>query len=145
MPDTENLPPQFIAFDWGARHIGVAVIVTAQQISTPLKTLSAERGLAKKEDLEELLTDYNPQGFVVGLPTNMDGSESRETKRARRFGDWLERQYQLPVHYTDERLSTREAIDRQGDPKADHSLAAMVIGETWLADQRNGPCRSSEN
>ena len=69
--------------------------------------------------------DHAPDVLVVGLPLNMDGSSSTETKHARRMGQHLSARYDLPVVYMDERLTTREAIDRSENPNPDHSLAAL--------------------
>ena len=62
--------------------------------------------------VDELVRDHAPEILVIGLPLNMDGSMSTETKHARRLGQHLGNRYDLPVTYIDERLTTREAIDR---------------------------------
>ena len=72
---------------------------------------------------------------MVGLPLNMDGSESPSSARARKFARRLHGRFGLPVAMVDERLSTREARERTGqsgpDPKVD-SMAAVVIAEGYL-------------
>ena len=117
------------------RHIGIAVVKDDPRIAIPLKTLPATRGEIDRTTLDALVTEQNPQLFVIGLPLNMDGSPSPESRRARRFGAYLARHYQSEVIYVDERLTTREAIDRSNNPNPDHSLAALVIAETWLSQQ----------
>ena len=49
------------------------------------------------------------RSLLVGLPLNMDGSESELSRRARTFGNRLNGRFNLPVEMVDERLSTREA------------------------------------
>lgn len=117
------------------RHIGVALITKSTHVAVPLKTLDANRGQIDHPQADELVHDHDPEVLVVGLPLNMDGSMSAETKRAQRFGRHLGNRYNLPVAYMDERLTTREAVDRSESPKPDHSLAALVIAEAWLAEQ----------
>ncbi len=41
--------------------------------------------------------------WVVGLPVHLDGRESRKSKEARRFGQWLTEITALPVEFFDER------------------------------------------
>ena len=117
------------------RHIGVALVTQSDLVAIPLKTLDAKRGRIDHAQVDELVRDHSPDVLVVGLPLNMDGSTSTETKHARRLGQHLCDRYDLPVAYTDERLTTREAIDRTENPNPDHSLAALVIAESWLAEQ----------
>lgn len=72
----------------------------------------------------------------MGLPLNMDGSESQLSAEARGFGEQLARQTQLPVTMTDERLTSREAQARaeaQGSRASEHAIAASLIAESYLA------------
>ena len=120
------------------RHVGVALVTPPAQVTIPLKTLDAKRGLIDHDEVDELVRDHAPDVLVIGLPLNMDGTVSTETKRAKRFGVHLAKRYDLPVSFVDERLTTREAIDRSENPKPDHSLAALVIAEAWLSEQTVG-------
>ena len=124
-----------LVFDWGMRHIGVALITKSTHVAIPLKTLDAKRGQINHAQADELMRDHSPDVLVVGLPMNMDGSTSTETRHAQRLGLHLGNRYDLPVAYMDERLTTREAIERSENPNPDHSLAALVIAEAWLAEQ----------
>ena len=117
------------------RHIGVALISKSTHVAIPLKTLDAKRGQIDHAQADELVHAHAPEVLVVGLPLNMDGSTSTETKHAQRLGQHLGTRYSLPVAYMDERLTTREAVDRSENPNPDHSLAALVIAEAWLAEQ----------
>ena len=120
------------------RHIGIAwVISSPAAIATPLQTLSAKQGAVAHDQLDALVADHAPNLFVVGLPLNMDGTPSTQTKRAKRFGNHLSKRYHRSVEFVDERLTTREAIDRTNNPKPDHSLAALVIAETWLHERHS--------
>ena len=115
--------------------MGVALVTKSAHVAVPLKTLDANRGRIDHDQVDELVRDHAPDVLVVGLPLNMDGSASTETRHARRMGQHLSTRYELPVAYMDERLTTREAIDRSENPNPDHSLAALVIAEAWLAEQ----------
>ena len=117
------------------RHVGVALVTKSDHVAIPLKTLNARRGQIDHTQVDELVRDHSPEVLVVGLPLNMDGSTTTETKHARRLGQHLGNRYNLPVMYIDERLTTREAIDRSENPNPDHSLAALVIAESWLSEQ----------
>lgn len=123
----------------------MAVGQTITRTASPLPELKARDGVPDWEELEKLLNEWKPGACVVGLPFNMDGSESEMSERARRFANRLHGRYGLPVHLVDERLSSREAreIGRgnaaqmgKGFNERRHvdSVAAQVILESWLGE-----------
>ena len=137
---------QFLGFDFGLKRIGVAVGQTLTNEARPLLTLAAKDGEPDWREIKTLLEDWNPTALVVGLPYNIDGSNQPLTESADRFAKQLIEHFDLPVHYVDERLSSREAQDRlrnarqsgQARRKAAHKLdaiAASVILESWLRIQ----------
>ena len=124
-----------IGFDFGLRHIGGCVGQFVRKTASPLTTLAAKDGSPNWQAVKTLLDEWKPVRLVVGLPLNMDGTESEMSERARSFGDQLERRYQIPVAMVDERLSTRAAREAAELDKGatSHELAAVLIVESWLA------------
>lgn len=121
-----------LVFDFGLKHIGVAVALPAQNLARGLTTIQATGGDPLWRDLDALIAEWRPTQLVVGDPLNMDGTASDMATRARCFGNRLQDRYTLPVAFADERLTTFEAESRGVDAKGIHALAAQVIGETWL-------------
>ena len=117
-----------LAFDFGLKFIGVAVAERRHGTATPLSTVRARDGIPVWDRLDALVREWEPEGFVVGLPLNMDDTESDMSAAARRFGAKLQTRYDIGVEFVDERLSTFEAIQRGGS----HETAASIIAETWL-------------
>ena len=117
-----------LAFDFGLKYIGVAVAERRHGTATAITTLRAREGVPVWDRLDALVRDWEPEGFVVGLPLNMDDSESDMSVAARRFGARLGHRYGIGVEFVDERLSTFEAAQRGGS----HETAALIIAETWL-------------
>ncbi len=130
-----------LAFDYGEKHIGVAVGQTLTGTANPLESIRVSNAKPDWTAISRIVDTWQPGALVVGLPLNMDGSEQRVTRRARRFGNQLLGRYELPVHLVDERLSTREARDRlasEGRAGADdHPVAAQIILESWLNDRKS--------
>lgn len=129
-----------MAFDYGLKNIGVAVGQTVTQTGTELPALSARDGIPQWDQIEKLLNEWQVGTILVGLPLNMDDSESELSKRARKFGNRLHGRFGIDVHWVDERLSTREAKaeaaerghrGNYGDEPID-SIAARIILESWL-------------
>ena len=117
-----------LAFDFGLKTIGVAVTEPRAGTASALGTVRARNGIPAWDALDKLVREWRPEGFVVGLPLNMDDTESEMSQAARRFGGRLGERYGIAVAFADERLSTFEAVGRGGG----HATAAQIIAETWL-------------
>nr|VFJ97879.1 MAG: putative holliday junction resolvase [Candidatus Kentron sp. LFY]VFK00481.1 MAG: putative holliday junction resolvase [Candidatus Kentron sp. LFY]VFK19224.1 MAG: putative holliday junction resolvase [Candidatus Kentron sp. LFY] len=130
-----------LGFDPGSKRIGVAVGQTLTETANPLGTVAVRGNTPDWEAIDGLVTAWEPDGLVVGLPLNMDGTEQTMTRTARRFCNQLAHRYGLPVYGADERLSTREAKGRlfsEGRLHAeDDSVAAQIILETWFSEWKN--------
>ena len=124
-----------LAFDFGLRSIGVATGQTRTGTATPLTHLRARDGVPDWDAVARLLETWKPDVVVVGLPLDMDGSESEMCRRAQRFGRRIKGRFGHTVEFQDERLSSREAWDRlpMDSKRSDtHGVAAQVILEDWL-------------
>lgn len=133
----------YIAFDFGTKKIGVAVGQTITLSANALDNLMASNGVPNWSEVQHLIDEWRPVGFVVGIPINMDGSEQGVTQKARQFANALKEQTQLPVYEVDERLTTVEAKQRLfdlGGAKALKTMsidgfAAKLILESWLSNK----------
>ena len=125
-----------LAFDYGTQKIGVASGNMLLGTATPLKALPCKNTQPNWDDIAALLKEWEPEALVVGLPLNMDGSDSESTARARKFANRLHGRFGKKVWLGGERLSTREARERTGIQKADSrvdSMAAVIIAEGFFA------------
>jgi len=132
-----------LGFDYGRRRIGVAVGSRASGSTEPLDWVACRDGKPDWAAIGRLVAEWKPAILVVGLPYNIDGSESEMSGAARRFGNRLGARFGLPVEFIDERLSSREAGARlleqrrrgeRGRLRKHHldEAAAAVILQSWL-------------
>ncbi|WP_299597553.1 Holliday junction resolvase RuvX [uncultured Microbulbifer sp.] len=132
-----------LAFDFGTRSIGLAYGQSLTGSARELEPLPAKDGKPDWDRVQRIVKEWQPQVLLVGLPLNMDGSESEFGARARKFGQRLHGRLGLPVEYADERLSTRAAKDeaRERGHRGDYanqpvdSIAARIFLEDWLRQQ----------
>jgi putative Holliday junction resolvase len=130
-----------LAFDFGARRVGVAVGELAIGIAHPLQTLRAVSDRARLDVVAKLVEEWSPSLLVVGLPQHMNGDEHGLSDRCRRFAFKLERRFGLDVRLVDERLTSRAAaqsLASAGVHGHDQSelldqVAAMHILETYFS------------
>jgi putative Holliday junction resolvase len=116
-----------MAFDFGARRVGVAVGNTLLRQAQPLQTLALQ-GDARFAAIGALLREWQPAALVVGVPFHPDGAAHENTLRARRFGRQLQGRFGLPVHEVDERYTTTEAR-AEGAADVDAASAAVILDQ----------------
>ena len=124
-PSTQ--PLTFLAFDFGARRVGVATGNSLTRTATPLTTVTVD-GEARMAAIATLIAEWRPAALVVGVPRHPDGAAHVNTERARRFGRELNVRFGLPVHEVDERYTTVEA-QAAGAADADAAAAALILDQ----------------
>ncbi|MBF7691022.1 MULTISPECIES: Holliday junction resolvase RuvX [Acinetobacter] len=132
-------PKMIMAFDFGTQKMGIAVGQQAIASVNPLPLFPMKDGIPQWDQLLKIVKTWQPDIFLVGLPLNMDDTESDLSLRARKFARRLRHQTNIETWMVDERLTTREAREdlahyqQQGRGKsiAADSLAASLFIESW--------------
>ncbi len=119
------LPQTFLAFDFGARRVGVACGNTLLRTAQALTTVAKE-GEARFAAIASLLKEWQPAALVVGVPRHPDGAAHENTRRAERFARQLHGRFKLPVHEVDERYTTTAARE-SGAADLDAAAAALIL------------------
>lgn len=101
-----------MGFDFGLKSIGVAVGQRVTRSGSPLMRLKARQGIPIWELLDQLIKEWKPSEFVVGIPLKMDGSEQPVTQHAKSFARTLKKRYHIPTFGVDERLTTVSAREK---------------------------------
>lgn len=96
--------------DVGTKTIGLAVCDAGWSFAGPAETIRRTKFTADLERLRSFVDRAQIVGLVVGLPLNMDGSDSPRTQSVRAFARNLA-PLGLPVLLWDERWST-QAVER---------------------------------
>lgn len=101
-----------ICFDFGLVRTGVAIGNTITCTAMPECTLYSKNNQPDWAAISRLFNTWKPSQLVVGLPTNVDGSDTHVTAAVRRFCNQLNGRYQLPVTQENEQYSSIEAAQR---------------------------------
>ena len=99
---------RFLGVDYGTRRVGLA-FGDELGVATPLPALTVADPRKRWDDLARVLKERRIDEVVIGLPLNMNGSEGFKAREARDFGERIKREFGLPVHWVDERLTSHMA------------------------------------
>lgn len=138
IPSFDNVK-SLMAFDFGTQKFGIAIGQTLIESSTPLPLFPVQDGIPDWEKLHQIIQQWQPDLFLVGLPLNMDDTESELSLRARKFARRLRHQTQIATFMLDERLSSREARNRQQHTQGNYkkiatdSLVACLLLDQWYS------------
>jgi len=137
---------RYLSLDIGDATIGIAVSdllgLTAQGVETIRRTEFS----ADLDRLAQLVQEYEPVGFVAGLPKHMNGDEGTRCDIVRAFmTEVAERFPTIEIHYWDERLSTVAAarsliaadVSRKKRRKVIDKMAAVYILQGFLDRQQH--------
>ena len=98
-----------LSFDYGLKKIGLAVGNDFVKTARDLTTIFCSKGAPDWVQLDKVIREWQPDLLLLGLPLNMDGTESELCKQVRSFGNQLKNRYNLDIYYEDERLSSNQA------------------------------------
>ena len=117
-------------------RIGVAVGQSLTGTANPVTTIRTINTKPDWNKIAALIDEWKPEALVVGLPYNMDDTETEVAEQAKRFARQLHGRFHLPVHMVDERLTSLEAgrnLGKEAEQSGElDAAAAKLILETWL-------------
>jgi putative Holliday junction resolvase len=152
------LTNRILGLDVGDKTIGVAVSDPLCVIATGVTTI--ERVGIRKDagKVIDYIREYGCDTVVIGLPLNLDDSDSVQTQKVREFRVMLENKLRslgplsrVRVCWQDERYSTEEAeevliaanMSRQDRTKIIDRQAAIVILQRYLDSKSSSISNSS--
>lgn len=98
-----------LAVDYGERRTGVAVSDEIGITAQGLETIEVEDESEIPSRVANIARETRAETIVVGLPLNMNGTESEKSRKVREFGALLAEETSLPVVFRDERMTSKQA------------------------------------
>ncbi len=118
--------------DVGTKTIGLAYCDAGWTIATPAETIRRTKFGADLEALRKVVASQSIRGLVLGLPLNMDGTDSPRTQAIRAFARNL-KPLDLPILLWDERWSTAAVTRTLLDADASRARRAEVVDKMAAA------------
>ncbi len=123
---------RLVGLDVGTKTIGVALCDAGWSFATPAELIRRGKFAADLARLRALAEAQSVTGIVVGLPLNLDGSESPRTQSVRAFARNLE-PLGLPILLWDERWSTQAVTRALIDADASRAKRAELVDKMAAA------------
>jgi putative pre-16S rRNA nuclease len=138
---------RILGIDYGERRIGLAVSDPTATIAQPLPPILRRRGKRPPvQSILDIMTEYDVEQVVVGLPLTLEGGDSEWTTEVRAFADRLEERSGRTVSLLDERMTSVMAeravrslgLKRRERERKDRidTAAALIILQLFLSRSR---------
>ncbi len=135
---------RILGIDYGDSKIGLAVSDPLQITAQILDNYRIRGKNEDKEYFKKIVSEYEIEEIVLGLPLRMDGTSGPRVEKTKSFAQWLKKFLKVPIIYWDERLTTRQAIGilsrqkikRKSKKVLEDQIAAVIILSSYLESKR---------
>lgn len=114
---------RLVAIDYGLKRTGLAATDPMQIIASPLETIPTEQLI---DWMHKYIQTEEVEGIVLGMPINLDGSETHTTVPVKKLYEKLQTLFpELTISLEDERFTSKLA------------QKTMIAGGMKKKDRRN--------
>ncbi len=129
-----------LAIDFGEVRVGLALSDLTCTIAKPYKTINYNDIDHLLIQLSDIIKENDVNQLVVGIPYNMKGEDTKQTKIVKDFVSIIKEKLDYDIDLVDERLTSMEAekLMHQMDIKVGHNkdkvdkIAASIILQEYL-------------
>jgi putative transcription antitermination factor YqgF len=124
-----------LALDFGSARTGVAVSDATGTLASPVGIVDRAASHTGLERIAELVSRYDAERVVVGLPLTLRGEHGVQARETEAFVEALRDRLAVPVESFDERFTTALAQQTAGRAPEDAVAAAHLL-QGWLERPR---------
>lgn len=137
---------KYLGVDYGDVRTGIAECDISGMLATGITTIK-EGGMRNTATrVAKEAEARSCKKIIIGLPKNMDGSEGERTEVIRAFAKILSELTDIPIDFSDERMSTMVAYRYLGETEtygkkrkaSVDTLSAEIILQGYIDKERNG-------
>lgn len=134
-----------IGIDYGDARVGIASADETGTLATAVCTVEVKGMRDAVKKVAEKARELGTELAVIGMPLNMNGSQSFRAEKTKAFAELLKAEAGVETEFVDERLSTVEAYTYLNitDYKSSRrrkiidALSAQIILQSYLDAQKN--------
>ena len=129
-----------LAIDHGTVRMGIAISDELKMIAQPLEFIPAEPFSGFLDRIKFLLSEYEVELLLLGMPRNMDGSYGDASIKVKEFESILKKSTTVPIKTFDERLTSVQAnraltqgrVKKKKKRKNVDAMAAAILLQSYL-------------
>ncbi|MHA6260334.1 Holliday junction resolvase RuvX [Sporosarcina sp. CAU 1771] len=133
---------RIMGLDVGSKTVGVAISDALGWTAQGIETIKIDESIENfgMTRINELVSEYEVSGFVVGYPKNMNNTIGPRGIASEEYAELLKEKFNLPVTLWDERLTTMAAektliqadVSRKKRKAVIDKMAAIMILQGYL-------------
>jgi|TARA_B100001175_G_scaffold309904_1_gene312222 putative Holliday junction resolvase len=120
--------------------MGIAISDELKMIAQPLEFIPAEPFSGFLDRIKFLLSEYEVELLLLGMPRNMDGSYGDASIKVKEFEAILKKSTTIPIKTFDERLTSVQAnraltqgrVKKKKKRKNVDAMAAAILLQSYL-------------
>lgn len=132
-----SISETILGIDYGEGNIGLAF--GRNSLVMPLKIISGKDSETAVHEISRYIYENKIDKAVIGLPLTVDGKETNQSRKVRRFARLLKIKSKKPVDFVNEYRTTEESIteainlgtSKKHREKIDHLSAAIILKEYY--------------
>jgi putative Holliday junction resolvase len=123
---------RLVGLDVGTKTIGLALCDSEWRFASPAELVRRTKFQKDKAAIAAVIERQSVNGVVIGLPLNLDGSESPRSQSSRAFARNVE-DWGLPILLWDERWSTQAVTRTLIEQDASRAKRAELVDKMAAA------------
>lgn len=135
---------RIMALDIGDVRTGIAVSDPSEMLASPICVLPSAEVVSGAKSFARVLDDWEPELLLCGLPLTLAGENGPQADHIREMAAVISKNTDLPVEFTDERMSSADAKRKLREMGYDEKtmrgkvdmIAASIFLQSWL-DRRS--------
>ena len=135
---------RIMALDIGDVRTGIAVSDPSEMLASPICVLPSVEVVSSSKSFVRVLDDWEPELLLCGLPLTLAGENGPQADHMREMAAVISKNTDLPVEFTDERMSSADAKRKLREMGYDEKtmrgkvdmIAASIFLQSWL-DRRS--------
>ena len=136
---------RILGLDIGDVRIGVSITDQEQLLASPHSVITRRNEVDVMEIIQTIVTEYDVEEVVVGIPYSMSGRLGTQGKITLEFAEALSQNLGIKVKRVDERLSSVQAERMLSQAGTDSSknkglvdaAAASIILQSYIDNKKN--------
>ena len=128
---------EILALDVGAKRVGIARASMQARLAQPLRTVKTDKAI---EELRKIVKENQVVMIVAGLPRNLSGEDTQQTRWVRDWVTQAKTKLGLPFYWQDEALTSQIVESQKSKVKSldvDAEAAAIILEDFLAADKNN--------